>query len=327
MGQVGRLLQEIWRAEGYVFLPHRQDGKWHEQDHGYAWPRPLDTIVVNRKADVYFCPLVFNKRQRVKANALPTHVLWADLDSASPYTCRLRPSVAWQTTTPSKEGDPPAHWQALWFVANEFYWLTNLSPTERIYLSMIPAVEAAALSKRIAYAEPGADKGGWDVTQVLRLPGTLNHKHTPPQEIPLLWAERRYYTVEQVEAAYPPVPANGSSHISRNEAGNGTGEHGGYAATGSNTGTEGWTDLDPLDVDDALAALPYGLQVALDRDPAGADRSLELLKLARTLLHLRPPVPVPMVLHLLAGSAMARSKYAGRSDMKRQLVTLLEEIE
>lgn len=326
MGIVSRVLEEVWgQREGYVFFPHRKDGVWHEQDRGYRWTGKVEGIHVDTSADVYWCPLVFDRRRRLAAHALPTHVLWADLDAASPYECRLRPSVAWQTTqgVSGNNGggydpdpdvaqymhqaavlgaglDPQPHYQALWLLwpsAADFSY-----PEFRPELWSIPAAEAAQLSKRIAHAEPGADKGGWDVTQVLRLPGTLNHKHTPPHRVELLWAERRYYTVAQVEAAYPPVAADRKKMNGHADAGE-------------------WTDFTPAEVAEALQGLPVGVQVALERGDAGADRSLELLRLARTMLRLS--VPPSIIPHLLRGSAL--NKFKGRANERQCLLKVVDD--
>lgn len=270
--------------------------------------------MISMRREQYWCPLVFSQPKRRSEYALPTHVLWADLDEADPMKCRLRPSAAWQTTqggsaTPY-DPDPDVrqymeqaavigsmmgvtkkpHWQALWFLGEEFHHRPDLNDNRPYWnRTEIPAQEAAQLSRRIAYHEPGADKGGWDVTQVLRLPGTRNHKHSPPHPIELLWAERRYYTVSQIEQAYPPVPpANG---------------HG------------DWNDVSTEEVAAALASLPVGVQMALER--GGGDRSLELVRMARTLMGLK--VPPEIIPHILRNSA--NNKFKGRSDEKQRLLT------
>ena len=53
---------------------------------------------------------------------------------------------------------------------------------------------AEGISKRLAY-DYGADPGGWDITQVLRIPHTLNHKYEPPPTVKLLWTDGPRYNV------------------------------------------------------------------------------------------------------------------------------------
>lgn len=367
---MGRVLTEIWAGtEGYVFLSAKSStGKW--RDFPLAWPaRPasLNDLETGSDQDLYFCPLVFGKPQRKKEYAQPTHVLWADLDAARPQDCRLVPSIAWRTTQggfcsrhvtssgkvlENVEDEP--HYQALWLLSlptefrvptedfitgpyrNQGKRVTMRGEVE-ITKRLMPAEEAAGLSRRIAYAEAGADRGGWDVTQVLRLPGTVNHKHTRyaehehplinkrgvagwdsgsnpayayedwcetckkwryelptiPQVVKLLWAKRLYYTPEQVRAAYPPVPPP--------------------PVTEGN----GWPDLPGAEVEQALRALPMGVQMALERDTMLADRSLELVRMARELM--RFGVKPEMAPLLLQRSTL--NKFRGRSDEHERLLT------
>jgi hypothetical protein len=204
------------------------------------------------------------------------------------------------------------HWQALWLLgetaedahghAGTAHYHHNLSvcPNRDDYNNLtrtqVPPGVAAGLSKRIAYAEPGADRSGWDVTQVLRLPGTLNHKHNPPQRIELLWAKKLYYTMEQVRAAYPPVPKPQPSE------------------------DNGWPSFTPEEVTAAYKALPMGLQMAMERDESGADRSLELLRMARVMVKDFKVDPA-MAAVLLERSSLGRSKYGGRRDAHHRLLT------
>lgn len=268
--RVERLLRAVWGSRnGYVFLPHKvQPDEWHETP-GVAYAGELPSLPEpHGKADRYFCPVVFSKPKRKKEYALPTNLLWADLDPVHPSSCRLRPSVAWESS--------PGRYQALWFLTSE------LEP-ER----------AAQLSKRIAYAD-GGDKGGWDLTQVLRIPGTQNFKYDSAPEVQLLWAKSQAYSIEEVEAAYPKLPdENGHAKASL-----------------------GWTDVTEAVINTAIAALPVGFRRRLTANTAGADRSTELQKLARDLV--RFGVSPEIVVHLLQRSTW--NKFAGRNDEQRQLV-------
>ena len=37
---------------------------------------------------------------------------------------------------------------------------------------------------------PSHDRGGWDLTQLLRLPGTINHKYDPAERVRTLWFKK-----------------------------------------------------------------------------------------------------------------------------------------
>lgn len=151
-------------TDGYVFLSVRDPSKNKDdpnywKDIAYSWPadrekleRAVDSLG-NSKKDIYFSPAVYSKDKR-RANAVqPTRLLWADLDEANPDTFppELKPTASWETS--------PGRFQALWKTDK------RLKPKMQ-----------TMLNKRLTYAV-GADKGGWDLTQVLRIPGTPNHKY------------------------------------------------------------------------------------------------------------------------------------------------------
>jgi hypothetical protein len=67
--------------------------------------------------------------------------------------------------------------------------------------------EAVHDNLRLALAL-GADPTCWNIGRILRPPGTLNHKTTPPREVALeLWDRSRAVTVEGVLADAPEIAA------------------------------------------------------------------------------------------------------------------------
>lgn len=264
---ISKLLSVVWgNHEGYVFLPYKDLAhEWHEPK-GIAKNGGVPSFELPTRVDQYFCPVVFSEPRRKKEFALPTNLLWADLDPVHPEKCRLRPSIAWESS--------PGRYQALWFLTTD-----------------IPAEDAANLSKRIAYAD-GADKGGWDVTQVLRVPGTRNYKYDSHPPVKLLWANRSGYSLDEIRGAYPPVNGEATPQL------------------------ENWPEVSELQIQSELSALPVGLRLRITKKREGADRSLELQKLARDLLkHGTSP---ELVTHLLQRSVF--NKFAGRADEHRQLM-------
>lgn len=275
--RVERLLHAVWgNRNGYVSLPY----KIRETDPAKGWHEtalvPYSGSVTefqepHGKADRYFCPVVFSHPKRKKEYALPTNVLWADLDPVDPNTCRIKPSVAWESS--------PGRYHALWFLTAE-----------------VAPDDAAALSKRIAYSE-GADKGGWDLTQVLRIPGTQNFKYDSAPTVKLLWSKSYAYSVEEIKGAYPPVNGEGSTHPVSSD----------------------WTEVDEIVIQSALHSLPVGTRKRLFQEPLG-DRSMELQKLTRDLI--RFGVSSEIVLHLIQRSTW--NKFHGRADEKQQLLKQVE---
>jgi hypothetical protein len=128
----------------------------------YRWPQQkaelasyIDLKV--KEHNVWFCVNLLKESERIKENCLPSGLIWSDLDYVDidsvspPPTCILESS--------------PSRYQAFWRL-------------EKI----IPADVAEEYSKRVAYAV-GADKTGWPLTKLLRVPHTLNFKYENPPEV------------------------------------------------------------------------------------------------------------------------------------------------
>lgn len=165
-------LHEVWdtQAKGlqgykklFVFLSLRQGpNEW--RDLGFRYRRDTLELPDSSLGDVYFCPIMFERPRRRQEWALPSCWLYADLDTVEPErnAAELSPTMAWESS--------PDRYQALWHID------TQLSPSTH-----------QILNRKLTYAL-GADKGGWDITQVLRVPGTINHKYDEKPEVKLLWA-------------------------------------------------------------------------------------------------------------------------------------------
>ncbi|MDE2098836.1 MAG: AAA family ATPase [Patescibacteria group bacterium] len=165
------LLRYVWGKQPgeFIIVSAKQDSKWQDQsfrrvEEAIAWLRDQDD-----DADLYWCPTKFNSPRRKKESVAPTVFGWADLDFANPWMFDddIRPSIAWESS--------PGRYHALWE-------LTEATDPRQVEL----------MNKSIAYAV-GADKSGWDLTQVLRIPGTKNHKYSPPVKVRLLWQGGKLY--------------------------------------------------------------------------------------------------------------------------------------
>lgn len=107
--------------------------------------------------DIYFCPLPFMGKKRLKPLVSRVNCLWSDIDEGNP---KIKPSILWESS--------PGRLQALWFLKQT---LSN--------------EKGEQLNKDLTYYM-GADKGGWDLTQVLRVPGTRNHKYESKPRVRVL---------------------------------------------------------------------------------------------------------------------------------------------
>lgn len=185
------ILEAAWgRRKGYAVIstkdPHT--GAWG--DHFFRWPKERNKLTSfvddNEDQNLYFAPALFAVAIRREEHVLPVATLWADLDEAPPSKCTVQPSVAWESS--------PHRYQALWRLDHE-----------------LSITDAKELNKRMTYANVsrGADKSGWDMTQVLRLPGTTNYKYVEQPTVRLMWAKKdRVYNPQSLVNMLPSLPSS-----------------------------------------------------------------------------------------------------------------------
>lgn len=178
------------REEGYVclaYLTREKDRRLKE--HFFHWPEELPKMITDIKAnhlhsDAYFCPQLFeNPGRRKKDNVKNCPNLWADLDTCDPDLMLLKPTITVESS--------PHRWQALWVLDEP-----------------IAPLDAEIISKRIAYnhAPDGADRSGWDLTQLLRIPQTLNFKYDDQPVVVVTSVTGAKYRQKEFDA-YPAVAA------------------------------------------------------------------------------------------------------------------------
>jgi hypothetical protein len=153
----------------------------------FEWPLQLNLMLATieehaETRNVYFCPQLLIGRKRSRAAVQTCTNIWADLDECQPAAMLVRPSVTIESS--------PGRYQA--------YWLLE-EPTE-------PDV-AETISKRIHYyhSDEGADRSGWDLSQLLRVPFTYNLKRDEPAPVRILGIERLKYRAKDFDAHYPSI--------------------------------------------------------------------------------------------------------------------------
>lgn len=153
-------------AEGWICICTAPPGdKSRFKQRFFRWPgeaRKMEEFIYNeeRAKNVWFCINLLGSPVRTKENCLPTDLLWADLDEVDPASLPIQPPII----IASSEG----RYQAIW--------------------RLTTAIEASVIehyTKRMAYAF-GADKSGWDLTQLLRVPFTTNFKYQSKPKVILL---------------------------------------------------------------------------------------------------------------------------------------------
>lgn len=163
-------LEIVWgERPGWVDLPAKVGQYW--VPYHLRWPedlevtRRIDTCLRDQES-LYFSVAQFKRRGREYEDMLSTHWLWADLDEVHPTEAAdlgLMPTLAWSSS--------PGRYQAMW----------------RLHKKLRPETQER-INQALSY-HLGADQGGWDRTQVLRLPGTRNFKYPSAPPVELLWYE------------------------------------------------------------------------------------------------------------------------------------------
>lgn len=150
-----------------------------------AYPRDLDTVPsviaeqVSKGREVYWCAHLLTEKRRIKANAAPISALYADIDNGQIPTW-LQPSIVVESS--------PGRLQGYWFLEEA-----------------IPPDEAEELNHRIAIAT-GADASGWDLTQLLRIPGTPNRKYDGQPIVRVVSTRLGSFTRYALNDMLPPLP-------------------------------------------------------------------------------------------------------------------------
>lgn len=159
----------VREQEGYVCIGYanKAQGKPYQQEF-FLWPQETAQTMqfIKKKteegADLWYCTQLLSCKSREKVDVKSVSSLWADFDEELPTAFLVEPSIVIQSS-PGK---------------SHVYWLLE---------EPVSPQEAEAANKRITYYE-GADKGGWALSKLLRIPGTSNYKNTWDQK----WQDQGY---------------------------------------------------------------------------------------------------------------------------------------
>lgn len=195
----------VWgSAEGFVQLQQkRQDDNGDRtgdptDTKSFRWPMERERIgrytMLRTEEDLYFAvPLYKEAQRRGDVIKLMASVYVDDDGVTGEY--RLPPSVVVYSS--------PGHKHA--------YWVLDTPAEPQRALRVGFEISAAHRHDNEAHGDMaehkfcGTDPGGWDSTQILRVPGTLNTKKAYGPEHHRVDVEDfgHTYTIEQLEAAYP----------------------------------------------------------------------------------------------------------------------------
>ena len=144
--------------EGLVYSPVKTEKSW--ETNWFDWPgqrSELSSHILSSTGDVYVSPAIYSERRATKDSIKKLHTCWVEFDGADYIDFRelSRPTLIVQTSFSS-------HVHCYWRL-------------ER------PAQQATVedINRRLTYFLK-ADSSGWDSTQLLRPPETINRKHGLP---------------------------------------------------------------------------------------------------------------------------------------------------
>lgn len=174
------IIDRIWAQQDgqYFFLATKSaSGKFREHVFRRSEIKSIGQFCKdNADKDIYFCPHGFAKPIRKKEFAILPKMLWADLDEVDPRKIKPKPTIAIESS--------PGRFVGLWF-------------TDKVIKE--------SLNRRLTY-HLEADHGGWDVTQVLRVPGTTNFKYNSTPRVRLLWDDGPTWKIRDIEKLLPDEP-------------------------------------------------------------------------------------------------------------------------
>ena len=163
-------LERVWEEQpeaGVTFLSYF-DAEREWQDKAYSTTTGAPRTLPHDSLDVYFAPNIFSDTHRRKQHTLPGVWLYADLDEVDPASITdLKPTIAWATSR--------GRYQCMW----------NLTRP-------LPPAKLARLNQLTTYYTK-ADKGGWGLTKVLRVPGSISTKHGYNFGVKILWDDGPVY--------------------------------------------------------------------------------------------------------------------------------------
>lgn len=177
------------KGSGYFCIAYgskdRNPKKFREEFFSFPDEIPQALELVNKVVvghNVWFCPHLFATRKRVKSNVAYTPCSWSDLDTCEPKALFVQPTITLESS--------PGRYQALW-----------------MYETAPAPDEAENVSQRIAYAhaEDGADRSGWDLTQLLRMPYTYNYKYASTPTVKIVDINRKLYRLKDFDTDYDQV--------------------------------------------------------------------------------------------------------------------------
>lgn len=184
---LNKFFNAVWSRQDpegeYAFTSTKnwETGAWADYPHHVG-------DLVDAAYDLYFAPCLFSGDRRLRRDACGGRWLYADLDEVDPRalaTLAVAPTLAWETS--------PGRYQAMWLLDR-----------------LVAPRSLEKLNQRMTYYT-GADKGGWSLTKVLRVPGTVSTKRDDPFTVRLLKMPKVKHKYADLNTLLKDVDVSGSN--------------------------------------------------------------------------------------------------------------------
>lgn len=182
--------------EGYFAVSLFQGGK-PSQERFFRWPDETKYFTedvlhaMSSVGDVYYTPSLFSDRNRMASFALGSWVAWIDCDQPPPTaTDEAREAPSWPPAGLVVASGTPGRSHRYWRSAT---WLE-------------PSVTVSH-NKELA-KQFHADKSGHDIGQLLRLPGSFNHKTVPPNPVYIVEGNLATISFPETEESIAELPTD-----------------------------------------------------------------------------------------------------------------------
>jgi len=184
------LITRLWKNQPgkyFCISSKSASGVWRDKMFKRDELRKVPAYIENNSdKDLYFCPHGFNEPRRHKSCVALPRLLWSDMDEVDPRKAKIKPTIALESS--------PGRFVGLWIVDKKIEESTN---------------------RRLTYLL-GSDVSGWDLTQVLRIPGTLNYKYSSKPKVRTLWNDGPEYSLREIEKQLPKEDE--STGVNENDA-------------------------------------------------------------------------------------------------------------
>ncbi|UOF81931.1 DNA directed DNA polymerase [Caudoviricetes sp.] len=164
MADLDKYLKFLYESStGYVYSPvKKKDGSW--ETYWFQWPSQEQALkdhisVAKMDGNVYVAPALFSSKSAKKEAFKHSNVVWVEFDGQKEMALNGIPAPDMIVQTSSE-----THTHCFWKIEE-----TNAESIEDV-------------NRRLTYFME-ADGSGWDCTQVLRPPDTINWKHDLPVKL------------------------------------------------------------------------------------------------------------------------------------------------